>query len=239
MDQQEVAKLRLKLQLLDNPLFSGFSHELLDRLLSESLCTTYKAGETVFGERDWSERMFFVSSGTLKLYRLSTQGCEKVLDLACVGDLVALASLFLKGQLYGYWCQALVDSVLIEIPRKEVVKLLNSEPEMSAKIIGELSCQVLEKIEQIDSICLKSAANRFAEYLLQMSDQCDGNAEVSLPADKHVIASKLSIAPETFSRLIGSFKKENVIDAVGTKMVIRDMAYLRNITGKKKTIKYY
>ncbi len=239
MSDADVVKARAKYQLLNHPVFSGIPNRQIDDLMAHSVVNEYAPGEMVFRANDMAEHLYFVRCGTLKQYRMSADGHEKVLDLPNCGDLVALASLFISGQVYGFWCQALELTQLLEIPRERVVSLINSTPAMGVHIISELSCQLHEKIDEIDSICLKSAANRFAEYLLQQASECKCGEEFALPAGKSIIASKLAITPETLSRLIGSLKRENVLETRGTRVVIRDEEYLRGMTAGLKSARYY
>ncbi|MCG8428911.1 MAG: Crp/Fnr family transcriptional regulator [Chromatiales bacterium] len=233
-------------QLYSNTNFQIFSTAQLEQLAQSANLVHLFGGNQLFQTGDKATHFYCISTGMLKLSRLSTEGHEKVLDIPGPGDIVALASVFLPEQTHTYLATALTDCEILAIPDAALLEVLNSDAPLCIKLLSQLSHQVQNRIEEIDSICLKTAANRFAAYLLSntTSNQKDCHssrptAVFKFPASKSVIASRLAITPETLSRLLRSLSKQQVIESKGNQIIIRNLGYLHELSNGANALKWY
>jgi CRP/FNR family transcriptional regulator, dissimilatory nitrate respiration regulator len=76
---------------------------------------------------------------------------------------------------------------------------------------------------------LRSGAERVIGYLLRdVSDGLsEGSVEVSLSPGKSVIASRLNMTPEHFSRILHDLAASGLIEVDGRRVQINDLARLR------------
>ncbi|MEJ1498078.1 MAG: Crp/Fnr family transcriptional regulator [Candidatus Sedimenticola sp. (ex Thyasira tokunagai)] len=222
------------------PVFNGFSKQQINQLLTRTLEIDLNESDMLFTSGSKADNFYIVVSGANKLYRLSSNGNEKVIDIANPGDVIGLPSLFLQEPSYSYWCQSVTDTQLLAIDRKCFLKTIADSPDILIKLLGELSCQVQNKIDEIDSICLKSAGTRFADYLVANISEVNDTKAVHLRANKNTLASKLSITPETLSRLIRTFKQKNILGCQGNHhFLIHDIETLQNMSSQGCQLKYY
>ena len=63
-----------------------------------------------------------------------------------------------------------------------------------------MSIHLHQRLKDIDNLTLASASRRVINFLLQERDPRDG--QVVLQVSKRLVASKLGIQPETFSRIL-------------------------------------
>jgi CRP-like cAMP-binding protein len=83
-------------------------------------------------------------------------------------------------------------------------------------------------VNEVDKLTLHNATFRLVSYLLQqMPADVVESPEVQLTTPKNVIASRLSIQPETFSRILGRLSKAGLVEVHGHSIVLRDIAGLR------------
>jgi CRP-like cAMP-binding protein len=65
-------------------------------------------------------------------------------------------------------------------------------------------------------------------YLLQLADDsADDIVEVDLPVSKLIVASRLSLTPETLSRVFGKLHKVGLIDIQGRSVRILSLRRLK------------
>jgi len=86
----------------------------------------------------------------------------------------------------------------------------------------------------VESYSLRSATQRVIGYLLQPDhddDEAHGRTMVTLPASKSVIASRLNITPEHFSRILHELTEAQLIEVAGRTVRILGMEKLRTYEG--------
>jgi len=83
-------------------------------------------------------------------------------------------------------------------------------------------------VSDVEAYSLRSGAQRVIGYLLrdvQVSDAAGG--EVTLPISKGVIASRLNLTPQHFSRILHELTAQGLIAVQGRTVRITDLARLR------------
>ncbi|WP_217995029.1 Crp/Fnr family transcriptional regulator [Methylogaea oryzae] len=80
----------------------------------------------------------------------------------------------------------------------------------------------------MEAYSLHSSAQRVIGYLLeQCAEEGDGQAELSLPTSKQVVASHLNLKPETLSRIFHDLAEAGLITVSGKQITIHDLRRLR------------
>jgi CRP-like cAMP-binding protein len=96
-------------------------------------------------------------------------------------------------------------------------------------MLGALSQRLRSLVWEIDNLALHSATCRFARYLLTHRPAEGQALELDLAVRKGVIASCLSIKPETFSRIEKDLSKRGVIAVEGQHVIIKNLAALEDL----------
>jgi CRP-like cAMP-binding protein len=87
-----------------------------------------------------------------------------------------------------------------------------------------MSTWLKRQLADIDALTLQNATLRFTNYLLhQVPAGAQREVTIKLGAPKHVIASRLSIQPESFSRILRNLQREGHIIADGNLIHIKDI----------------
>lgn len=98
------------------------------------------------------------------------------------------------------------------------------------RVMTSMSARLHEPIVQIDDITLHDATYRVVTFLLTQLPAGAEHARVIQPVvQKRVIASRLSIQPETFSRLLARLRRGGLIDADGAHIVLKDVERLQRL----------
>jgi CRP-like cAMP-binding protein len=206
-------------------LFVHLSSEQLTRVAAKARRVQLAEGKVLFSQGDPADRFFLLSTGRLKLYRLSSDGNEKVIEIINEGNTFAEALMFLERARYPVGCAALADCELIAIDTRDFNDMLRGSVDTCLLLLGELSQRLRGLISEIDRLSLQSATCRVAGYLLHRLPE--GREQLALEVPKGVLASRLSVKPETFSRIIKHLSDSGVVTVHGGTVRVNDREALR------------
>ncbi len=210
-------------------LFRELSDTQLDAIILHTRTAVLAEGELLFEQGRPAHEIFMLESGQIKLGRISPEGHEKVIDLISPGSTFAEAIMFSREQLYPVTATALLDSRVLCFDTKTYVGLLQQSTEACFAIMAQMSCRLHWQIAEIDRLTLHNATFRVVAYLLDQVPSTDlGASRVYLNTPRHVIASRLSMTPETLSRTISKLARDGLIDIEENCMVLRDVGQLRH-----------
>jgi CRP-like cAMP-binding protein len=211
-------------------LFSGLPEHSFQNIANQSRLLELKAGEELFEQGQPVTDFFFISEGQVKLTRLSSEGDEKVIEIVNSGESFAEAAVF--GQFPGYPvnCFAIQRSVVFKICAKSYINELRSSVDSCFSVMTRISHLNHRLLREIDSLTLHNAMHRLAVYLLTgVEESEEGSVEVDLIAPKHVIASRLSVKPETLSRTFKRLVEHGCITMEEKHIVIKDVKAFREL----------
>ena len=207
------------------PLFSGLFPEELERLLAHAKRRQLKAHEILFAEGDRADAFYFVVEGSVRLYRLSPQGDEKVIEILMAGQTFGEAVVFLGGH-YPVYAATLSDAILVEIPTNDFVRILKANGEIALRMLAGISMRLHQLINDVQALTLETAGQRVAGYLLMQCPADAKAADVHIQVHKNVVASRLGVKPETFSRVLATLRDLGLISVAGNDIHIVDRARL-------------
>lgn len=213
------------------PLFAKFKDAQLDTVLQHSSRALLAEGQTLFEQQQPAREIFLLESGQMKLARISPEGQEKIIDLISPGNTFAEAVLFSGERLYPVTASAVIESCVLCFDARTYAGILHQSTDACFAVLAKMSRRLHWQITEIDRLTLHNAAFRLVSYLLeQVPGDHQGSWEVRLDTPKHVIASRLSITPETLSRTFARLTREGYIDIQDEAVSIKDVARLRRYT---------
>lgn len=215
--------------LANVPLFKELASEELERIAVSTQEVRAERSEVLFHRGDAALGIHIIVYGQVKLAFSSPRGDEKVVDLIGPGQSFGEAVMFMERP-HVVTAQALCDSLLLYIPREIVFQELERDPRFVRHMIAGLSGRLHRLMSDLESDSLHSGTQRIIGYLLRDSeDNPESNSalEVVLPANKGVIASRLSLTQEHFSRILRELSVRGLIEVHGRSIYIPDVAKLR------------
>lgn len=211
-------------------LFAELDTAQLERVVREVRMLRLDKSEVLFRQGDPAERFFLVRQGQIKLFRLSPEGNEKVIELIQPGQTFAEALMFSAARGYPVHAQAIEPSELYSFDNRGFKAVLRESVDTCFRLMAGMSMRLHQQVNEIDRLTLHSATYRLVSYLLQeTTDSAGSEQHVDLPTTKSLIASRLSIQPETFSRILSRLSRDGLIDVQGTHIVLRDIPALRRL----------
>lgn len=199
-------------------LFSGLGEAALNRVAQHATLLQLQSGEALFDQGELAKRFYLVRSGQIKLFRLSPAGNEKIIDIVTPGNTFAEALMFFEQPYYPVGAQALQKSAVISIDAVDFSRMLKGSVDNCFVLLGSLSQRLRSLLREIDELSLHSGTSRVAAYFLEHAPE--DSTTFCLPAPKQVIASRLSVKPETFSRIIKNLSAKGMIKIDGNQVTI-------------------
>ncbi|MTW20709.1 Crp/Fnr family transcriptional regulator [Allochromatium palmeri] len=209
------------------PLLSRLEAAQLQRVARHASRVKLNAEQLLFNQGDPATRFYLLLSGQMRLFRLSPEGAEKVIEIVSPGQTFAEALMFLNAPRYPVCSAALADSELIAIDASDFAAMLRESVETCFVLLGALSQRLRGLIGEIDDLTLHTATSRVARYLA--SRLPSGAPSLELDVRKGVLASRLSVQPETFSRVIKSLSEQGIIRMDGSLVNVLDPRALSEI----------
>jgi CRP-like cAMP-binding protein len=169
-----------------------------------------------------------VREGHIKLLRLSLEGDEKVFEVIAPTQTFAEAIMFMPNSVYPVSAQAIEPTSLLAFENKILVEILKESSDTCFRLMFHMSRRIRHWINEVDNLTLQNATYRLISYILyHIPNDHQDSYEFNLPIPKQVIASRLSIKPETFSRILNSLCQEGLLTVTGRTIHIHQVEKLR------------
>lgn len=185
-----------------------------------------RRGEILFQKGDTPTGFHIVAHGRIKLAFPSAHGGEKVVEIIGPGQSFGEAVMFMEKP-YPVFAEALVDSLVVHVSKQALFAAIERDATLARKMLAGLSLRLHALIHDLEAYCSLSASQRVVGYLLQHECLGEQTVTVELPASKQVIASRLNLTPETFSRILHSLTEAGLIAVDGRRITILDVDALR------------
>jgi len=211
------------------PMFSDLSHVERDRIAQGCHIRRLTRGDMVFRIGESCEAFHVVVVGQVKLYVASPAGQEKVIELIGPGHSFAEAMMFLERP-YILNAQSLADTLLISVSKHAVFGEVERDPRFCMHMLAGISRRLHGLVQDVEGYSLQSGMQRLIGYLLRDVEDEDtatiGIVTVSLPVSKATIASRLSLTPEYFSRVLHELESHGLIEIDKREIRILDVQRL-------------
>jgi CRP/FNR family transcriptional regulator len=215
-------------------MFAGLSGDELRRVAEIASPRRVERREAIFQEGDRADGFFVVATGRVKVFKLSGDGKEQVLHLIGPGQSFAEAAIF-EGGAYPAGAEALSDALLLFIPKRPFIALLEKTPKMALRMLASLSKWLMRMTDLVESIALRDVETRLVRYIGEELTGRGGTiadgAVIDLDVSKNVLAARLGTVPETFSRTLRKLQDEGRIRVKGRQIRILKADSLRSLLG--------
>lgn len=211
------------------PLFNDFGAEELSAIAAATTEVHVARGTAVFQRGDPCNGFHTVIFGQVKLGFVSVQGNEKIVEVVGPGHSFGEALMFMERP-YILNAHAMVDTMLLHISKQAIFGELERNPAFARRMLAGMSRRLHSLISDVESYSLRSGSQRIVGYLLKEEPESDG-ARITLGMSKKMLASRLNLTPEYFSRVLHELVEKGMIAVSGREITILDLARLRAFEG--------
>ncbi len=149
----------------------------------------------IYGEGEGAEYLYQVVSGAVRTYRMLDDGRRQIGAFYLPGDIFGVEA----GELHLSSAEAVCDAQILVVKRSAVMARAEHEKDL-AKQLWTLTVRELQRLQEHSLVLIKSAEERVAGFLLEMSGRNKGGAAIELPMSRQDIADYLGLTIETVSR---------------------------------------
>ena len=221
--------LKISAFLANVPLCKDAAADEIERIARSTKVVHAQRDLTLFHKGDACHGFHIVVYGQVKLGFTSSTGADKVVEIIGPGMSFGEAVMFL-GKPHIVYAQTIADSMLLFVAKQAVLDELHRDPDFALKMLGGLSRRLHSLVSDVEAYSLCSGAQRVIGYLLR-DDAPDADHgpsfEVRLPTNKNIIASRLNLTPQHFSRILHELTEAALIHVEGRTIRILDVVRLR------------
>ena len=190
----------------------------------------YKKKQTIYSEGQHPNKLYYIQTGKVKIYKTSDGGKELIIGLLSAGDFFGHIPL-IENVVYEEFAETLEESSIRVIPKKEFEQLITTNQEIALKVIKLLANNISEKEQQLVALAYHSLRKRVADALLTLKKKYAKEDQVpfSISISREDLANIAGTATESLIRTLSDFKNEKLIEIKDGKIILLEEKKLLNL----------
>lgn len=190
-------------------LFAGLPIGSVEALIDHATIEEAPVRTMLFHQGDEVDRFYIIIEGWVKLSRLTAEGDQAVIAVFTRGEPFAQAAMFDSGR-YPVSAETVAPSRLLSVPAGSFMAKIENDGALAMRMLAAMSRQLRYLVQQVEQLQAKSAPQRVGNFLLPLLPRPDRPGTIHLPYDKSLIAARLGMKPETFSRAMAKLREVGV-----------------------------
>lgn len=194
---------------------------------STSATAAYPRDVEVYGEGEPAEYFYMVVSGSVRTYKVLVDGRRQICAFRLRGDVFGLE----VDEAHSLSAETITNSRILQMKRSVLMEQAEHDKEV-ARQLWAMTNSELKRVRAHALLLIKTAKERVAEFLLDMSERVPTGASVELPMSRQDIADYLGLTIETVSRTLTDLEKNEAISLPNSRrVVLHDRAALTGCRG--------
>jgi len=212
------------------PLFQAMGPDITRSIIQNRSCRRYDRGERIFEQGDPADSFFLVVEGWVKLYRQRENGEQVVVAIFTAGETFAEVVMFMGGR-FPASAEAVSPARILRIDGAALRRAILHQPQLAFDMLAAASLHLKRLVHQIEQLKAQSAPQRIADFLLDQVTEVSGAVTIALPYEKALIANRLGMQPESFSRALARLRDVGVT-VQRDNVHIKDLAALAEFSAR-------
>ncbi len=213
-------------------IFRGLAKSDHALLKKSGIIKKFKKGDSLFQEEEHADRLFIVTKGLVKLFRLqSGSPKEEIVCFVRPPGYCCLAPVLARS-LFHINATAIADTETIVFSKETVLNLIDCSHVFAKNIIHILAEKECDLCEEVCELSLKTTKERLASYLLEHASQASKKT-FPLNLNQAQLAAHLGTVREKLSRDFSALKKAKMIRLHKGLISILNEPELDRLAGKK------
>ena len=211
-------------------LFKNILPETLQTIRTEVKQRHYPKGTLVLANASFERCFCYIITGYVKLFKETYEGEEVILDLLSSGYFFGEQTLFEKKAEHLYSIQAVSDLELFTWSVSLIRQLIDQDHQLAINFLKNNLLKQNDLAIELQHLSHQKAEQRLGCLLLRlcgMQETTQKEMILKLPYDKALIAARLNMRPETFSRAMQKVSSECNIDVQGHVLKINSIELLQ------------
>lgn len=198
----------------------------IDSIIEEKI---YDKGEDIFLEGERSEGVHFIKSGTVKIYKSSSDGREHILHMLEEGEVFAEVCI-LNELNYPASAKAIEKSHIYIVDNMKLENLIKDDGDVAIELLKIMSKRLVYISKQVETIALKDSIGKVASLIINLMTESEKELKndtfIKLNLSRQDMANMVSLTRESFTRTLGKLKEMGIIDTSKEGIIVKDIKRL-------------
>ena len=194
--------------------------QLFDNVPVGGASMTFERNAEIYGEGESADYVYKVLSGSVRAYRVLSDGRRQISAFHLPGDVFGIE----PGLEHSSSAEAIDKATVLVVRRSTVFNSAESNSDV-ARHLWSITAAELKRSQNHALLLIKTAKERIAAFLLDMSERLAVKGFVELPMSRQDIADYLGLTIETVSRTLTLLSEGSTIQFLASRRIV-----LRNQT---------
>jgi CRP/FNR family transcriptional regulator, cyclic AMP receptor protein len=196
----------------------------------------YPSGHIFYAPEEYSDRLWILQRGRVRLYKLSAEG--RALTLLVLEPITIFGEMMLvENWTQDSFAEAMSPCVVGTLRREELRRVLTAYPLVALRFMDIMSQRLRALENKLADVAFKSVPQRLATVLLNLADIQPGQPVSAIPPavvryTHQQLAEMIGSYRETITKAIGEFREAGLIRVEEDTIHLTDMARLQELAGR-------
>jgi CRP-like cAMP-binding protein len=188
---------------------------------------SYPRNAEIFGENEPADYLYKVVSGSVRTYKILSDGRRQIGGFYLPGDIFGLQF----AEEHSLSAEAVTDAKVLVVKLSALNSLAGRDAAVARQLFA-LTSRELRRMQDRILLLIKSAQERVASFLLEMAARLPAGNAIELPMSRQDIADYLGLTIETVSRTLTSLESAAAIEVpTSRRIVLRNRSALIRMNG--------
>jgi CRP/FNR family cyclic AMP-dependent transcriptional regulator len=212
------------------PLFSELNEDERTRLAEIATERRYARKQLVFMEGEPREAVYFICSGSIKIFKVDEDGDEQVINLLKEGEMFPHIGFFDDGP-YPASAEVIQEATLLNIRLDDFERIILESPQIAMKLMRIMGRKMMALQQRLQEMISDDVYERVVHNLLRLAEesgkQKEGTLVIEMPITHQDFANMVGASRESINRIFNRLKKENLLKSDRQSIAILDIERLR------------
>jgi CRP/FNR family nitrogen fixation transcriptional regulator len=167
----------------------------------------YTKGSEIYGEAEPAEYIYQVVDGSVRSYKLLSDGRRQIGAFHLAGDVFGLEN----GPRHRFTTEAIVDTTVRLMKRCSLEHVAGTDALVALDLLNMTTSNLQHAEDHMLLLGRKTSLERVAAFLLEMDRRLSGAGVMALPMCRRDIADYLGLTLETVSRALSQLHGQGIL----------------------------
>ena len=208
---------------------NGFDLDVFEKAGLKMVERRFAPKDEIFTPGDPDYRLYFLLSGTVRLYKIYGDYKEATTALLKDGGVFGKLSL-VEGRWQDVFAEAVTEARVAGIHKSSLERVIKSNPEFALRLFSSLSERLRQSDEVIESLLHREVSTRLATLLVNLAERFgeDDHADVLIDVrlTHQDLANMVASTREAVSKVMSGFQRDGLIETRNRRIAILDRGAL-------------
>ena len=171
----------------------------------------YRRGSEIFGEAEPAEYVYQVTDGSVRTYKLLSDGRRQIGAFHLTGDMFGLEN----GGVHRFTAEAIVDTTVRLVKRISLAHVAEQDLTVARDLLNMTATNLQHAEDHMLLLGRKTSLERVAAFLIEMDRRLTAAGVMALPMCRRDIADYLGLTLETVSRALSALHDKGILGFLG------------------------